>query len=309
MEYAIELEHISKNYPGRVALKDVSFAVKKGTIHGFLGPNGAGKSTCMRVICGLTPQSNGSYKIMGQEGVRQDQIGFLPEIPPLYSQMKVREFLQFVQNIRTIKNKKIQDISEVMRKCGLTDVAERAIANLSKGYKQRVGIAQALVHGPDIIVLDEPTVGLDPVAIDEIRELIRNLKKEHTVLLSTHLLNEVKLLCDEITIINQGVILESGPIEAIQKKYTPRQIITIVLKNFNDSWSKELELVHGLVVKSVKNNEDQTYSLELMSPEGKDLREEVSKYFFSKNVGLLALSEKEQSLEDLFKTVMKGELT
>lgn len=304
MDLAIELDHISKTYPGTIALRDVSFGVRKGSIHGFLGPNGAGKSTCMKIICGLIQASHGQVKIMGLHQEGTNLIGFLPELPPLYFQMKVVDYLKFVKNIRTLHANKGKSVEEIMSLCGLNDVAHRAIGNLSKGYKQRVGIAQALVHGPEIIILDEPTVGLDPVAIDEIRALIKNLKHEHTVLLSTHLLNEVKILCDDITIINKGLIVESGPIEKLQKKYTPRQIISLELKTWNQSWTKEMKIVLDAEVQN-EERKDETFLIEILSPEGKDLREEVSKYFINKGVGLLSMSEKEQSLEDLFKMVTR----
>ena len=307
MEIALELSSISKSYPGTQALNKVSFKVKKGSIHGFLGPNGAGKSTCMKIISGLLVPTSGSVTILGSSEVSQEKIGFLPENPPLYSAMKVKEYLKFVLDIRTLKGSHGFTVDEILHDCGLTHVADRAVGNLSKGYKQRVGIAQALIHNPEIIILDEPTVGLDPVALDEMRNFIKSLKNKHTVLLSTHLLHEVKLMCDEITIINKGHIVESGPIEEIQRKYTPRQIVNAQVKIWNDVWQKEMEMMFDLeVVRREFNNS--IYSVECMSRTGKDTRDDISRYFIQKNAGLIGLSEKEQSLEDLFKVATSGDL-
>jgi len=192
-EFTIITKQIGKEYPGRVALSDVSFKVKKGSIHGFLGPNGAGKTTTMKILNGLVVPTTGQFEISGS-------IGFLPENPPLYGNMTVDEYLSFVFSIyeknTSLRSNEIQKrIDSVKEKCGLMNVSNRLIENLSKGYKQRVGIAQALVHSPEIIILDEPTVGLDPVAIVEIRNLIQSLKGSHTILFSSHQLHEVELLC------------------------------------------------------------------------------------------------------------------
>lgn len=307
MEIALELSQISKSYPGALALDKVSFKVKKGSIHGFLGPNGAGKSTCMKIISGLLVPTSGKVTLLGQSHVAQDKIGFLPENPPLYSSMKVKEYLKFVLEIRTLNGSKGFTVDQMLSDCGLTHVADRAIGNLSKGYKQRVGIAQALIHDPEIIILDEPTVGLDPVALDEMRVFIKSLKNKHTVLLSTHLLHEVKLICDEITIINKGQIVESGSIEEIQKKYTPRQIVHAQVKIWNDVWKKEMEMMFNLEV--IGHQFSKTlYTIECMSKAGQDTREDISRYFIQKNAGLIGLSEQEQSLEDLFKVATKGSL-
>ena len=203
---AIEIKNLSKNYPGRVALNDISFSVKKGSVHGFLGPNGAGKSTTMKILSGLIPESSGEFKVNGK-------VGFLPEHPPVYPNMSVEDYLTFVLKIyspeKSTNHIAQNSVADVMEKTGLTDVKERLIGNLSKGYQQRVGIAQALVHSPEIIILDEPTVGLDPVAISDIRDLINKLKKDHTILFSTHQLHDVELLCSEITLINHGRIVVS----------------------------------------------------------------------------------------------------
>jgi ABC-2 type transport system ATP-binding protein len=231
-EFTIITKQIGKEYPGRVALSDVSFKVKKGSIHGFLGPNGAGKTTTMKILNGLVVPTTGQFEISGS-------IGFLPENPPLYGNMTVDEYLSFVFSIyeknTSLRSNEIQKrIDSVKEKCGLMNVSNRLIENLSKGYKQRVGIAQALVHSPEIIILDEPTVGLDPVAIVEIRNLIQSLKGSHTILFSSHQLHEVELLCQEITLIDQGKILISGTIDEIQKTLTTKKQFKVKVKNLTN---------------------------------------------------------------------------
>ena len=213
MSLAIHLKNITKEYPGIKALNGIDLKVKRGTIHGFLGPNGAGKSTAMNIIAGLTPPSSGEVYIDGEAVLEDDsiakaKIGLLPEHPPLYLNMRVEDYLNFCQEINGGRD--VEDCQRVIARCGLACVKGRLIGNLSKGFRQRVGIAQSLVFGAKIIILDEPTVGLDPNAIAEVRELILELKADHTILLSTHQLHEVARICDEITIINDGKIIKTG---------------------------------------------------------------------------------------------------
>lgn len=212
----IEVRHLSKQFGSTVAVDDVSFDVARGEVLGFLGPNGAGKTTTMRVLTGYLPPTSGSARIAGLNlledslAVRR-RIGYLPESAPLYGDMEVIAFLRFIGEIRGIPAGEIgQRISRMIRRCGLEKVVGRTIHHLSKGYRQRVGIAQAMIHDPDILVLDEPTSGLDPNQIIEIRELIKELGREKTVILSTHILPEVEATCDRVLIINDGVIVASG---------------------------------------------------------------------------------------------------
>ena len=213
--FALQVKHLDKEYPGVEVLKNVSFDVKKNDIHAFLGPNGAGKSTTMKVISGLLPPTSGEVLIDGNSIHQNPQyghrhIGFLPENLPLYLDMSVEEYINFVSEIHLAKTSTSPPPMEsIINRCGLSEVKNKTIRKLSKGYKQRVGIAQTLSYHADLIILDEPLVGLDPNAIAEIRELILDLKDNHTVLLSTHQLYEVDLLCDQITIINKGEILKN----------------------------------------------------------------------------------------------------
>ena len=212
----IEVRNLTKRYGDIVAIRDISFTAAKGQILGFLGPNGAGKTTTMRIITGFMPATSGTVTVAGFDifessyEVRK-RIGYLPENPPLYTDMTVKSYLQFVGRIRGIPRAELDDaVGRVLHKCGLTEVAGRVTGHLSKGFRQRVGLAQALIHNPAVLVLDEPTIGLDPRQIIEIRSLIRDLSGERTVILSTHILPEVAQLCDKVVIINSGRIAVEG---------------------------------------------------------------------------------------------------
>jgi ABC-2 type transport system ATP-binding protein len=213
----IEVKNLNKSYGDFVAIRDVSFTAEQGQILGFLGPNGAGKTTTMRIITGFMPATSGSVLIDGLDSFRQSlearrRIGYLPESPPLYNEMRVRGYLRFVAKLRGVERGAVEDaVAHVVNDCGLQAVADRICGQLSKGYRQRVGLAQALIHNPPVLVLDEPTIGLDPRQIHEIRELIRGFAKDRTVVLSTHILPEVSQICDKVVIINEGrVVLEES---------------------------------------------------------------------------------------------------
>lgn len=297
---AIVLENISKLYPGVVALDGANLVVKKGTIHGFLGPNGAGKTTTMKIISGLIPPTSGKVKIAGR-------LGYLPDVPPLYRHMSVRDFLFFVYDIQMLnqeinEQKKIERLNLVLEKTGLKEVENRTIEHLSKGFQQRVGIAEALIHGPDVIILDEPTVGLDPVAIKDIRDLIKSLKSEHTILFSSHLLHEVELLCDEITIISKGKILLSGPIQQIKKEFQGTFQVNVKVKKFDPEWAHEFKKAARLDDLKIYN-ENQECNLICYS--SVDSREEISRFLVEKNCGLLKFNMEEAQLEEIFKFTMQ----
>jgi ABC-2 type transport system ATP-binding protein len=212
----IEVSHLSKSYGDYTAVSDVSFSAAKGEIVGFLGPNGAGKTTTIRMLATYLPPSAGRASIAGYDIVTQadevrKRIGYLPENPPLYPEMTVREYLSFIADIKGVaRASKVERIDEVMERCFITDVRNKLCQHLSRGYRQRVGLAQAIIHDPEVIILDEPTSGLDPKQIIEIRQLIRSLGQTHTVLLSTHILPEVSMVCNKVVIINRGkVVIES----------------------------------------------------------------------------------------------------
>lgn len=225
----IEIRNLVKKYGDHVAVDDISFTVESGKIYGFLGPNGAGKSTTMNMITGYIGNTSGSIVVNGHDILSEPeevkkQIGYLPEIPPLYMDMTVREYLEFVAELKMIpKQERKDDIKKAIEKTKLEDVSERMIKNLSKGYKQRVGLAQAIMGFPEIIILDEPTVGLDPVQIIEIRDLIKELGKEHTVILSSHILSEIQAVCDYVFIISKGKLVASDTTENLLKNFSEEE--------------------------------------------------------------------------------------
>ena len=291
---AIKLIKVSKEFPGIKVLDDVSFSVTKGRIHGLLGPNGAGKTTTMKIIAGLLPPSKGEVKV-------KSSVGLLPENPPLYSNMIVEDFLSFVAAIQGVKKNLIKkQVGETMEKCGLSSVIKRFIGHLSKGFKQRLGIAQALVFNPEILIFDEPTVGLDPMAIEDIRALILSLQGSHTILLSTHLLHEVDILCSEMTIINKGRIVQTGGMESIQKSFEARQIIQVELANWNEHIKDEMKKIFSFDNMEQKDH-DGHVDLKFYFKEENDLRIELSEFFISKNCGLLSFKRQRMNVEDIFR--------
>lgn len=308
MEYAIELDKVSKSWPGVQALDQISFKVKKRSIHGFLGPNGAGKSTTMNIISGLIPPSSGEAYIMGQN-VRDlsketfKNIGFLPEHPPLYLSMTVRDYLEFVAKINSKDRAKIKsDVDEIIERCSLQEVTGRLIGNLSKGFRQRVAIAQSLVSDPPIIMLDEPTVGLDPVSIIEIRELILSLKERHTILLSTHILHEVSLMCSDITVINKGRILSSGPIEEIQNSFNVGRILKTEVRHWDQEKQNRFYNQFDLNSMDVLKKDDVT-ELTFYLKGMQDIRSEISSELIASDCGLLSFSEEKMDIEHFFKKI------
>ncbi len=226
----IEARKLSKVYGEIRAVEDISFRVEKGEILGFLGPNGAGKTTTMRILTGALRPSSGTAVVAGFDVLDQPlevkkRIGYLPETPPLYEDLNVTFFLKFVTKIKGVPSQERNDrISWALERCGLKEVSKRLIGNLSKGYKQRVGLAQAIINRPDVLILDEPTVGLDPRQIREIRELIQELSKDHTIILSTHILPEVTMICNRVTIINRGKIVLEGEVSALTKDKTLEEV-------------------------------------------------------------------------------------
>jgi len=305
---AIKLHNVSKDYPGIRALDGISFAVKQGSVHGFLGPNGAGKSTTMKIITGLLQQTDGQVEVLGLDVSKnhkalRSQMGFLAEGPPLYSNMTTSDFLKFMGKIHGLSGKFLRSSTQsIIEKCGLQQVEKRLIGNLSKGYKQRVGLAQALIHRPKLVLLDEPTAGLDPSAIVEIRKLIVDLRGEHTILLSSHQLHEVGLVCSDITIINQGKITQSGPIDEVQNNFQTKQVIRAYVKNWDEQLSNEIYEVFNCENLEIMEK-DNNYELMFCSKSTEDLRSQLSEYLIQKDCGLLSFSEERVNLEDIFQKV------
>lgn len=299
MNKILVVDNVSKEYPGRVAVKNVSFTVKSGSIHGFLGPNGAGKSTTMKMIAGLLPVSSGRIELGGKPLAEQEIskfIGMLPENPPLYFDMTVRGYIEYVARLHQIKDINVK-VDTILSDLSLSEVSHRLIGNLSKGYKQRVGLAQALVYDAPFIILDEPTNGLDPQSVVELREFIKKLAVHKTILFSTHILSEVEQLCDEITIIHQGVVKASGPVKDIRRMFKKGVSLRVgigagqALPDLSSFGDVHVELISQDV------SED-TYQLVFASEV--DLRKELARYLFSHGIDLMTLSLESPELEDIF---------
>jgi ABC-2 type transport system ATP-binding protein len=300
MNPLFELKNIKKEFAGVNALKDVSFSLNKGEIHGFLGPNGAGKTTTMKIMTGILLPTSGSITINGQNffddiKASQSLIGYLPETPPLYPSMTVSEYLLFVKEINSLRaSRNPLSLDSVVEKLSLGDVKNRLIGNLSKGYKQRVGLAGALIHNPEILILDEPTAGLDPVALKEFRDLIVSLKDEHTILISSHILHEIDLICSKVTIINQGRVIKSGTIQDIKADFTVKQVLSIEVSDNQD--------IYQLISQKyqVEKFERSDKRWQIYFNEERDLRSDILKYLVGHNVEVLELTKEDLELEDIF---------
>ena len=315
----IEVEKLSKIYGSTSAIKEVSFAVQQGEILGFLGPNGAGKTTTMRILAGYLPATNGTAKIAGYD-VHEDSmavrqlIGYLPEIPPLYPEMTVEQFLFFVTRIKRVPaGDRSAKVKLAMRRCGLLNKRKVLIRKLSKGYKQRVGIAQALVHDPQVIILDEPTVGLDPRQIIEVRNLIKSLANDHTIILSTHILPEVSMTCNRVAIINQGEIVATGSPEEMSNKLASGWGYEVEIEGETqaiETGLKLLEQVSGVQsVEQIKSDNESRFRLKIKSQPEMEPGKEIANVIVNSGLGLCELRRTRASLEDVFLGLTTGELS
>lgn len=305
----IIVQNLTKRYGDLVALDNVSFQVQRGEVLGFLGPNGAGKTTTMRIITAYMPPTEGTvhvadFDVLENPIEAKRQIGYLPENPPLYNDMTVDGYLDFVADIKQVsrKNKKNR-IDLTMERCGITDVKKRLIGNLSKGYRQRIGIAQALIHDPAIIVLDEPTIGLDPKQIIEIRELIKNLAGERTVILSTHILPEVTMTCTRVAIINEGTIVLEESLDKLSEKVETAQSLFLKI-NCKGNEVKEKILTLGAVFDI---SEGFSGEFVIQSRDGVDIRDDLAKMVVENGWGLLEMRPHTETLEEIFLRVISTE--
>ena len=300
----IEINNLVKKYGDHVAVDDLSLTVEPGKIYGFLGPNGAGKSTTMNIITGYLGATSGEVKINGHDIFKEPEeakksIGYLPEIPPLYGDMTVREYLDFVAELKKLeKSLRKRYVEEAMETTGITDVANRMIRNLSKGYRQRVGFAQAILGYPEIIILDEPTVGLDPKQIIEIRELIRKLGEKHTVILSSHILTEISAVCDHVFIISKGKLVASDATENLVSLMSGAQEIEVTVRTDASEAQKELASITEVSKVEVKNED--AGELIVYAKKGADVRESVFRALAEKHFAVLEMHTIEKSLEDVF---------
>ncbi|MBE0672281.1 MAG: ATP-binding cassette domain-containing protein [Anaerolineales bacterium] len=296
----IKVSGLTKDYGARRAIQNLSFDAQQGEIVGFLGPNGAGKTTTMRILTGYMPPTDGEAIVAGYDVVEESlevrkRVGYLPETVPLYTDMAVFDYLKFMGELRHIPN--VDDrVDEVLDMVGLIDRANGYIGNLSKGMRQRVGLAQALLHRPEVLILDEPTIGLDPGQVVEVRELIREIGKERTVLLSTHLLHEAQNICDRVLIINKGKIVAEDTTENLQARLIGAERVIVRVRGEADELADAIKSVKG--VRGVETKEDGAVEFEFAS--GKDLRPEVAKQVIKSGYDLLELRPLGMSLEEIF---------
>ncbi len=298
---SISVTNLSKNYGAQKAVNNISFTVGQGEIVGFLGPNGAGKSTTMKMITGYLAADAGDIRVCGittneKNTETKKRIGYLPEANPLYMDMYVREYLQFIANVHEIKNAK-ENIAAVIKTVGLTQEAHKKIGQLSKGYKQRVGLAAALVHNPDVLILDEPTSGLDPNQIVEIRNVIKTLAREKTILFSSHIMQEVEALCDRVIIINKGSIVADDRLSNLKQNSSADQSVQVEFKEtVNPDWMNTL---HG--VTKIESSGEQVYSIQCANAEA--VKKQLMQLSLEKNLNIVSLKSESRNLENVFKSL------
>ena len=303
----IEVKNVTKKYGSFTAVDNISFDVKDGEVVGFLGPNGAGKSTTMNMITGFIEPTDGQIIINGNDISKKPkkakkQIGYMPENVPLYYDLTVKEFVTYMAELKFVKRQdKKEQVEKVIKETGLESVQKKLIKNLSRGYKQRVSMAGALVGDPDVIILDEPTVGLDPKQITEIRNLIKELGKKHTVILSTHILPEVSQICERVVIINKGKIVAVDTPENLEKKTKENNGISVTVEDKNENMKKLKELIPEIEsVEMVKDNEDGTKQFTIISKADTDLRKKLFDVLPKQDITIFELKKTETTLEDAF---------
>ena len=309
----IEVDHLTKNYGPVAAIRDVSFSVSPGQIVGFLGPNGAGKSTTMRILSCFMPPSSGAAKVAGYDVFHQSmevrrRIGYLPENVPLYTDMRVAPYLDFVAEVKGVgRADRRRRVADVMDRCLIADMQNRLIGKLSKGYRQRVGLAQALLGDPEVLILDEPTIGLDPRQIAEIRALIRSLAGQHTVILSTHILPEVSMVCDAVIIINKGAIVAQGPIDSLVEQFFPTSRIEVEIAGPPPAVRDRIRAIPGVLTvhDQAPANGAARYTVE--AARGRDVRAEIFQMAAQQRWDLLELKRVGMTLEEVFIRVVAGE--
>ncbi len=307
----IEVSDLTKRYAGHTAVSDISFTVARGEIVGLLGPNGAGKSTTMRILSGFLPATSGTVRIAGYDVCTQSnevrrRIGYMPENNPLYPEMRVREYLKFRARLKGLGRQESRDrVDVVLQQCALTDVSKKIIGHLSKGYRQRVGLADALVHEPELVILDEPTIGLDPNQIRSVRQLIKDLSKKHTVLISTHLLHEAELTCSRMIILRQGSILAEGTPDTLQQTMNKSlQVIAEIaapLAELKKCW----EQLEEVALFDIQPSDGEYHRCSLTPRNDVDLRSQVSKVAHERGWSLRELTRSRHSLEDIYVRLTK----
>ena len=314
METLIEVKNLVKKYGNHLAVDHMNFTIEEGHIYGFLGPNGAGKSTTMNIMTGYLGATEGEVLINGHDILKEPeeakkQIGYLPELPPLYMDMTVREYMEFAAELKKIpKEKRAESIEDVEKLVKIKDVEKRLIKNLSKGYRQRVGLAQAVLGFPEIIILDEPSVGLDPKQIIEIRTLIKKLGKNHTVILSSHILSEVQAVCDKIVVIDKGKLVANDTAENLSHNLSADHKLTVQIEGPTKEVKSLLEQIPQMVEVHLNRTIDKTIGeYELNAQEGCDIRREVFKRMAARNYPILLMRSSELTLEEIFLKLTTGD--
>ena len=308
----IEVKNVTKKYGSNVAVDDISFSIQDGEIVGFLGPNGAGKTTTMNIITGFIEQTEGNVIVNGFDTIKKPkkakkEIGYMPEGVPLYMDLTVKEFVTYMAELKKVnrKNKK-ENVQQVLKETGLDTMQKKLIKNLSRGQKQRVSLAGTLVGDPKILILDEPTVGLDPKQITEIRSLIKNLGKKHTVLLSSHILSEVSQICDRVIIINKGKIVAIDTPENLEKKVSDNNVIYVTVEDNENKVDTIKEKIDGITdIKLIRTNPDNTKQYEITGKENINLNKIIFSEFAKENITIFEMKKAEATLEDAFMKIIK----
>lgn len=305
----IEVKNITKKYGSFTAVDNISFKVKDGEIIGLLGPNGAGKSTTMNTITGFIEQTDGEVIVNGYDTVKKakkarSQIGYMPEGVPLYTDLTVKEFIAFMAELRKLKrNDKEEKVQKIMEQTGLKEMQNKLIKNLSRGQKQRVSLAGALIGDPEVLILDEPTVGLDPKQITEIRSLIKELGKNHTVILSSHILSEVSQICDKVIIINKGKIVAEDTPENLEKRVAENNIVYVTVEDPENKVEK-LKIDGIKEIKLVAKHKDKTIKYEVIGQKDEDIRKKIFSEFAKEGITIFEMKKPEATLEDAFMKII-----
>ena len=308
----IEVKNVTKKYGSFVAVDDISFTINDGEVVGFLGPNGAGKSTTMNMITGYIEQTEGNIIVDGFDTIKKSkkakkEIGYMPEGVPLYTDLTVKEFVTYMAELRKVDKKtKKENVQKVLKETGLDQMQNKLIKNLSRGQKQRVSLAGTLVADPKILILDEPTVGLDPKQITEIRSLIKNLGKKHTVILSSHILSEVSQICDRVIIINKGKIVAVDTPENLEKKVSDNNVVYVTVEDKENKIAEIKGKIAGIKeIKLIKENEDKTKQYEITGENDVNLNKTIFNEFAKENITIVEMKKAEATLEDAFMKIIK----
>ena len=302
----IEVKNLTKRYGDLKAVDDISFSVDSGEVLGFLGPNGAGKTTTMNIITGYISSTSGTVTVDGSEILEEPKktkakIGYLPEIPPLYPDMTVRKYLEFMFDLKKVKLPKKEHVDEVMRLVGLSEMGGRIIKNLSKGYRQRVGFAQALIGNPPVLILDEPTVGLDPKQIIEFRKLIRSLGKKHTVIFSSHVLSEVSATCDRVIVISNGKIVADGKTDELSQSLSGKKKLLLTVASESSAVVDELKIIPGVTkVEKIRSFAGGLVKYSVSYSKDEDIRKDVFSAMVRLDAPIMEMQSGDETLEDMF---------